>query len=472
MSALDVVRSATTTTLTASAPAALLNDQVVFTAHVSNPTGAPTPTGTVAFTDSAGRTLCLAAPVSPSADGGTATCQQAFVDPVLELGSQTVTATYSGDAAHTDPSNDVNVRVRDVVPVNLILVGSQRVGDASPTIVPDEQTVDGVSATGSSAVCTQVTTATGPALVGPALPVGQYSFVPSSCSGGTLTGPDSGEHHFVLNYVGQLVVLPAAGALAYLGPTFASTGNAAVSSTSVSLRAQVTPPPGDAPDLTKVPVVFQLFASTNATTTPDSTCAASVSASGLATCNLTLSVDNWAVVVHLSDASLLDAADTAPALLTVSAPSPGATAVGRGQVNDTGTNVSTADPRGHLRFSVRFAQGISPAGQAEYRWVGADGNDYTVRSTGWHGGGLSITVGATTFGGTCTVTVTNPVTGRVVRGLGGAGFSYRTAAADAGDSGDSYAISIYTPGGALFHQAGTPTAQLPLRAGNIAVHTS
>jgi len=47
---------------------------------------------------------------------------------------------------------------------------------------------------------------------------------------------------------------------------------------------------------------------------------------------------------------------------------------------------------------------------------------------------------------------------------------------DATDNGtpgntDSYAISIYTSGGVLYHQAGTTGSQLTLGGGNVVVHT-
>jgi hypothetical protein len=70
------------------------------------------------------------------------------------------------------------------------------------------------------------------------------------------------------------------------------------------------------------------------------------------------------------------------------------------------------------------------------------------------------------------VTAINPATGLAVSGIGGGNYNYRVDVTDNGTTGDTYAISVYTATGTLFHQAGTTGSQLPLGGGNVVVHTT
>jgi hypothetical protein len=106
---------------------------------------------------------------------------------------------------------------------------------------------------------------------------------------------------------------------------------------------------------------------------------------------------------------------------------------------------------------------------------GADGNDYIFKTNSWQGGGLAFGTNTVSFSAKCNVTVINPTTGPV-SGLGGGNFTCRVDAADNGASGDTYALSVYTSAGVLYHQAGTTSAQLVLGGGgpgggNIVIHT-
>jgi hypothetical protein len=58
-----------------------------------------------------------------------------------------------------------------------------------------------------------------------------------------------------------------------------------------------------------------------------------------------------------------------------------------------------------------------------------------------------------------------------VTGIGGGNYTYRVDVTDNGNTGDTYAISVYNSTGTLYHQAGTTGSQLPLGGGNIVVHT-
>jgi hypothetical protein len=104
-----------------------------------------------------------------------------------------------------------------------------------------------------------------------------------------------------------------------------------------------------------------------------------------------------------------------------------------------------------------------------------DGYDYIVKSNAWTGGALAFPTTTTAgFSGKANVTVINPATGLAVTGLGGGNYSYRVDATDNGSPGttDKYTLSIYTPTGVLYHQAGTTASQITLGGGNIVVHST
>jgi hypothetical protein len=123
-------------------------------------------------------------------------------------------------------------------------------------------------------------------------------------------------------------------------------------------------------------------------------------------------------------------------------------------------------------LTVRYKNGTTtPSGQSVYMFRGADGYDYVVKSNSWTGGGLSLGNKTASFSGKCNVTAIDPTTGLAVSGIGGGNYTYRVDVTDNGSTGDTYAISLYTPTGTLYHPAGTTGSQLLLGGGNIVVHT-
>jgi hypothetical protein len=102
-----------TTTLTSSSSPSALGQSVTFTSTVT-PQGSGTPTGTVTFTYSS-TTLCNAVTLS----GGTATCAYS----ALPVGSDIVTATYSGDSNFSGSSASLNQTVNKAITA-LTLVSS------------------------------------------------------------------------------------------------------------------------------------------------------------------------------------------------------------------------------------------------------------------------------------------------------------------------------------------------------------
>jgi PKD repeat protein len=351
---------------------------------------------------------------------------------------------------------------------NLIITASDATmtyGDAPPAITPIYSGfVNGdtpASLTVQPTCATTVTAATAP---------GVYPGA-TSCSGAVDPA------YKIIYRSGTVTVSKRGATLGYTGGLFFSTGSSSSTTASVTLQGVLTPAPGGSPDLTKAAPVFNLYKSTNqAMTMPDVTCSATVSATGVVTCTLpALGVDNWTVILQLpaSDAYFKPAAAD-PVVVTVYQPTTGIFATGGGWVTDPGFQnkpvpISPQNNHGNFGFNVRYKSGTTrPQGQAVYVFRGADGNDYIVKSNSWQGGGAAFTTTTASFSGKANVTVIDPSTGLQVAGLGGGNFTFRIDVT----SGETptFAISVYDPSGALYHQAGTTSSQLPLGGGNIVVH--
>ncbi len=275
--------------------------------------------------------------------------------------------------------------------------------------------------------------------------------------------------------------MPTDGAMpaAYVAPNYVSTGSATVTTATVTLTGQLAQEvDGNPGDLTQASAQFLLYGSGNLSmSTPDVIVPGTVDASGLVTgASLSLGADTYTVVVRVDPANTRYSGPASdPDMLTVYAPSPGAWIRRRSWVIDPSYRnmpvpVSSTNPKGHLRFDVRFQPGSTgPIGHASYSFLGADGYDYVMKSTSWVSGALVISSPQVAFfAGNCTITAVDPRTGRAVPGIGGGNFTFRVDFFDggAGGSSDMYALSIHKPGGALYHQVGTRTNPIPLRGGN------
>jgi len=88
-----IAQASTTTAASSSANPSNLTQSVTFTATVSGPAGAGTPTGTITFKDGAATISCANAGGQTLNGSGVATCQTS----ALTAGAHTITAVYSGD---------------------------------------------------------------------------------------------------------------------------------------------------------------------------------------------------------------------------------------------------------------------------------------------------------------------------------------------------------------------------------------
>ena len=127
-------QAATTTSVSSSTSAPVVGQPVDYDATVANFPGGPTPGGTVTFT-SGGAALCSQIHISAS---GTANCLWAFQAP----GSETVTATYSGDANTFGSSGQDSVTVGQA--------GSRTLFPLPPSVFPGQLVTYEVIVTPSS----------------------------------------------------------------------------------------------------------------------------------------------------------------------------------------------------------------------------------------------------------------------------------------------------------------------------------
>lgn len=384
-----------------------------------------------------------------------------------DVGDVTASASYAGDANHTGSSGS---KIFGIVKAPLTVTADDKSMSYGDTVPAPTYKITGYVNGETFGITSGVTGTPGCTTTGTsAKPAGNY---PIACTIGTLTGSN---YSFVF-VAGTLSIGTRSAALGYTGNLFWSTGTATATTANVTLQGVVTPAAGGNPDMTKAaPIVFELYKSTNLTmSTPDATCTATtVSSAGLAACTITLGLDNWTVVMHMPANSYFSAPDSDPVVLTVYQPATDKFATGGGWVTDPSATVSAANKHGNFGFTVRYKSGTSPAGQAVYVYRGKDGYNYVVKSNSWQNGGLSFGANTVSFSAKCNVAVIDPATGTQVTGLGGGNFSFRVDAIDNGSPGsaDTYAIAVYTPTGALYHQAGLTSNQLVLGGGNIVVHT-
>jgi phospholipase C len=260
----------------------------------------------------------------------------------------------------------------------------------------------------------------------------------------------------------RIVVNRELARVGYTGYLLFSTGSAASPTAPVSLLAHVTQQEDDMPgDLPRARVLFDLYAPGNSTGSPDATHSASPDVAGDAIVDVgPLGTGTWTVVVRTDpsgDYFEAPASDVVP--MTVYAPTSGTFVTGGGWVHD-------GAGRGDFGFDARHRMNGTLFGNVTYVFTGTDGHQLVVRSTGWRGGGLAISENRATVAGTCDVTVLDQ-NGDVV--FAATGNRFRLDVTDAARS-DTFALSVYSPDGALYHRVGTPRDPAGLGGGQVVVH--
>lgn len=275
----------------------------------------------------------------------------------------------------------------------------------------------------------------------------------------------------------QVVVHPETATVGYTGDLLFPTGSSTTTSAPVRLRAQLTQAEDGQPgDLSRAAVDFDLYSSTNLSGTPDASYRASVTSEGEATVDIaSLPADTWTVVVRADPANRYFTTPTSDAaVVTVYAPTATGAVTGGGWVHDPGyldrpVAIAPDNDHGDLGVSVKIKKDGTPSGHVVYVFRGSDGNTYVIRSTSWQGGGLAISGSHAIAAGKCVVTVVDP-TGEVASEAGNHSFRLDAIDTSKAEQADGYALSVFTPTGAVYHRVGTPTEPLHLGEGNLVVH--
>jgi uncharacterized repeat protein (TIGR01451 family) len=397
--------------------------------------------------------------ISPDGSCLTAVCTPASAGPHTITGSWgTATGTASLDVSQAPLSvtaDDQSIVYGSPIPAFTYQISGFVLG----------QTLASSGVSGSASCSTTATTSS---------PAGSY---PITCTQGSLTAA---------NYTfppgnftpGTLTITQHPAVLSSNGQQLFSTGSPNATTATVTLQGQLAPTSGGSPDPSLAKPVFALYVSSNLTmTSPDQTCQATVSTDGAVSCTIaSLPADTWTVILELpATDGYFTAANADPIIVTVYQPITASLAAAGGWIVDPSYQnlpvlISAQNNHGSLGYSASYKPGTTtPQGSAAYSFRGADGNDYLIKSSSWQGGGLTITNSSATLIGKATVIVLNPATGQPVTGLGGSNYSYRIDASTQHKLG-TFAINVHDPAAALYHQAGTPTSQIILSAGNTIIH--
>ena len=398
---------------------------------------------------------------------------------IVSVGTCAVTAHQAGDATTWDPASDVE-RTFGVGPKGAIVSvtpASVAYSDPVPALNVFGSVsglVGGDNLAGTLAGCT----ANGLAISGTGKvlsPAGAYPL--TGCAG-------LSNANYSVSYSGALTVVKESATAAYTGPTYVATGSATATKANVTLTGQLTQDADGSPgDLTKATVDFLLYNSGNLTlTTPDLTVAGTVAASGTVTGTASnLSVDTYTVVLRIRPANTWFAGPESDAdVLTVYTPATGVWVSGGGWLTDPSylnipVQVSPTRTKGKFGFNVQYAKkgSTAPKGNVTYSFRGVDGYVYVIKSSSWQGGLLALSgEHAAYFVSKCVVVARDPRTGLPVPGIGGGNYSCRVDIVDggAGGSNDTYALSVNTPSGALYHRVGTAANPIAVQGGNVSVH--
>jgi hypothetical protein len=284
-------------------------------------------------------------------------------------------------------------------------------------------------------------------------------------------------HGAVTNATVTITVNKETAETTYTGDMGVVTAGPTITTATVRLAAHLTQDPDGAPgDISLAKVRFEIFKSSNMTTTPDYTVGnVPVDTNGDAVAFLPgLGADTYVVYVKIEPANGYWTADPVGlGTINVAIGSNETQTNGGGWVPDAGS----ANGRANFGFSVKGNNG-SPKGSSIFLFRGTDGFNYIVKSTSWAGGFLNFStepstsiLNRTSFKGKAVVQKIDRATGAIVASFGN--FSFTVDARD-GDlltprSFDAYAITILDNNGVIWRRVGTNNALLPLGGGNVMV---
>jgi hypothetical protein len=405
--------------------------------------------------------------------------------PPTNAGAYTASASYAGDANHTNSSDSADYSIAKAPLTITAESKAQQYSDPRPALT---WKYSGFVNSEGPGVLTGMTTCTTTATVNAAgnitSPAGDY---PITCSGQT------GANYEVKYVAGTLTVTKEDAQIEYTGDTLVTLGSTS-STTSVNLAAAIR----EAADgtlgdkLGTTSLAFTLYKSSDATlSSPVAGCTAAVTATGTGagagSCTVSVGEENYVVKIQL----VINRYYTAPvedAATTVVTPGTGRT-TGGGWLTEP-----TLKTRSNFGFTVKYLKNGNLQGNSLYiyrRTVGA--NTVANPSGGYLPAGeynwivKSNAMSAltqkcsTTTPKVCTSTFTGKANITAVNRDSGAAFSlggnhqFQVDVTDNGEPGssntpapDTYALRVWNAGG-TYYQLGAPNAQLKIEGGNIQV---
>ena len=284
-------------------------------------------------------------------------------------------------------------------------------------------------------------------------------------------------HGAVTNATVTITVTKETAETTYTGDLSVVTAGPTITTATVRLGAHLTQDPDGAPgDITLAKVRFEVFKSSNMSSTPDFVVGnVAVDSNGDALAFLpNLPADAYVVMVKIDPTNgYWTASPVGLGTINVAVGSNDQQTNGGGWVPDGGS----ANGKGNFGFTVRNDKG-APKGNSIYVFRGTDGFNYVVKSNSWAGGFLNFSaepgtsiLNRSSFKAKCVVQKIDRNTGAIVQSLGN--YSFTVDARD-GDlltprQFDAYAITILDNNGVIWRRVGTNIAPLPLGGGNVLV---
>ncbi|HEX2987824.1 MAG TPA: hypothetical protein VHS06_06600 [Chloroflexota bacterium] len=273
----------------------------------------------------------------------------------------------------------------------------------------------------------------------------------------------------------SVVVAKEKAATEYTGSLFALTSSMTSLTTQLQLAARLTEEAdGAAGDPTKAKVTFELFKSSNLSTTPDQVISGvPVNADGTAQTMVSLGVDSWVVNVKISsDNGYWTTNSVGSSVVMVALPDPSRRVVGGGWIPYDGS----LNGKANFGFTVNYQKTGNPKGQSVFVYGSkGDGFNYVIKSNSWQGGGLGFASDPSkaTFSGKCTVQKIDRVTGSVAPSWGN--YSYTVGLTDGDQANpkgpDKFAITIMDANNNVWKQVGTANLPVQLGGGQVTVQS-
>jgi hypothetical protein len=254
----------------------------------------------------------------------------------------------------------------------------------------------------------------------------------------------------------------------YTGDTWVVTGGPTITTAPMQLSAHLIQDPDGYPgDISLAKVDFLLHPITG----PDiQVNGVSVNASGDALTTKTVSAGEYIVTVTISPSNVYWQSPAYNGAAVVALGSTDQRVTGGGWVSDS----QSKNGKDNFGFTVYYNKNGAPKGNLLFMFRGQDGYNYQLKNNSWSSGGLSFSgLNGAYFTGKATLQKIDRLTGVTVDSNGS--YTFGVNMKDGGltipKTPDTFAITIFSPGGSIWKQLGTAASQITLGGGNVVVQS-